>query len=378
METFRILVVNWRDIRHPEAGGSEIHIYNICAEFVKMGHEVSLYSSGFPGAERSEEIKGIRIVRCGGKFSIYWSVYRRYLDERRRYDVVLESINTIPFFMHLYAVQPVVPIIYSINNKWVLIKELGITPVSLIGWLGNSIIPIVYRQAVVVTISNISKEELVAAGFDATRVFVARPGVDSAFERLVGAIPESSRPNLRIVYVGRLKKYKGVETLLEAVAILRRNLPIELLIVGRGDYESQLRRKVAKMGLENNVRFTGFVTEDQKVAILKNSSVFVCCSLDEGGWTIAGLEALRCGVPLVVTESQRDLVQEGVTGFVVPPQPRIVATKIQAVLEGDWKSMSNAACRWSKGYTSKSTAEATLEALESAMKLEMPRQIGKP
>lgn len=371
METFRILVVNWRDIRHPDSGGSEVHIHNICKEFTRMGHEVSLYSSGFPGAERREEVEGIRIVRCGGRFSVYWSVYRQYLKEKRRYDVVLESINTFPFFMRTYAVQPVVALIYSINNRRALMNELGITPVSLVGWLGNYLLPTIYHHGVVVTISDASKEELVAAGFDATRVFVARPGVEPAFEKLVESIPEGTRPNSMVVYVGRLKKYKGIDTLLQAVALLRHDVPVELFIVGRGDYETQLRRQVAEMGLESNVRFTGFLTEAQKVAILKNSSVFACCSLDEGGWTIAGLEALRCGVPLVLTESQRELVQEGVTGFIVPPgSPKILAAKIGAVLEGDWKSMSIAGCRWSKGYTLKNTVVATFEALKLAMELE--------
>jgi glycosyltransferase involved in cell wall biosynthesis len=369
METLRILVANWRDIRHPDAGGSELYIHNICREFISMGHDVSLYSSRFPNAKRSEEIKGIQVVRCGKRFSVYWSVYRQYLDDRGKYDVVLESINTIPFFMRFYAVQPVVPLIYSINNRWVLIKELGITPVSLVGWLGSSLVPTVYRRGAVVTISEASREELVTAGFDASRVFVARPGVGSDFERLVEIIPESTRPNLRIVYVGRLKKYKGIDTLLEVVALLRCNLQIELLIVGKGNYESHLRRKVAEMDLVNTVRFTGFVTEAQKVAILKSSSVFVCCSLDEGGWTIAGLEALRCGVPLVVTDSQRDLVQEGLTGFIVPPQPKILATRIQTILEGDWKSMSIAAYKQSEGYTWRSTAVAILQALKTAMEL---------
>ena len=367
METLRILVVNWRDIRHPDAGGSELYIHNICREFISMGHDVSLYSSRFPGAKRSEEIEGIKVVRCGERFSVYWSVYRQYQNDKGKYDVILESINTIPFFMPIYAEQPVVSIIYSINNGRVLLRELGTTPVSIAGWLVNSIIPALYRRGIVVTISDTSKKELVETNFNAARVFVARPGLGPAFEKLVETTAESSRPNLRIVYVGRLKKYKGIETLLEATACLRRNLPIELLIIGKGDYENRLRRKVAELDLIGNVRFTGFVTEEEKVVILKSSSVFVCCSLDEGGWTIAGLEALRCGVPLVVTGSQRDLVDEGITGFIVPPQHSIVAAKIRATLEGDWKSMSNAACRWSKSYTWKSTAEATLEALKFAI-----------
>ena len=370
-----ILALNWRDIQHPEAGGAEIYVHNICSEFVKMGHQVSLYSSSFPGAKHNETIDGIKITRCGGRFSVYWSVYRQYLKEGAKYDVLFESINTIPFFSRLYAVQPVVPLIYSINNGRALIKELGVSAISLVGLLGNSLIPMFYRKSSVVTISDTSKQELVAEGFDADRVFVAKPSFDIDFENLVKNIPEPTRPNYRIVYLGRLKKYKGLEILLQAVAILRSSLPVELLIIGKGDYELQLRRKVGELGLDDCVQFSGFVTKTEKASLLKCCSVFVCCSIDEGGWTIAGLEAMRCGVPLVVTDSQRDLVQEGVTGFIVPSNPEIVAEKIRMTLDGDWKSMSIASSSLSAGISWKNSAMVTLKGLRSAINFSNPSVI---
>ena len=296
---------------------------------------------------------------------MYWSIYQQYLKEGANYDVVFESINTLPFFTHLYAVQPVVPLIYSINNGRALLKELGITPISILGLLGNSLIPVVYRKSNVVTISDTSKQELVDAGFDAERVFVVKPSFDIDFENFVKTISESTRPNYRIVYLGRLKKYKGIDILLQGIAILRRSLQVELLIIGKGDYEGQLRRKVDELGLNDCVQFSGFVTDKEKAVLLKSSSVFVCCSIDEGGWTIAGLEAMLCGVPLVVTDSQRDLVQEGITGFIIPPQPEIVADRIRMVLEGDWKSMSIASRKLSSGITWNNSAMVALKALNS-------------
>lgn len=367
METLRILIVNWRDIQHPKAGGSELYVQKLGSEFVKIGHEVHLYSSRFPRGKEKVEVEGVKILRCGGKLSVYWAVYRQYIKEKKKYDVVLESINTIPFFMPLYAMQPVVALIYSINNRRVLMKELGITPVSLVAWLSNYTIPSVYGKATVITISESARREIIAVGFDASQVFVANPGVGADFDRLIESVPEPPRPNFRIVYIGRLKKYKGLDVILQAVSILKHELPIELLIVGKGDYKGELCRRVNEMGLTNIVRFTGFVTKAEKVAILKNSSVFVCCSIDEGGWTIAGLEALKCGVPLVLTNSQRDLVQEGVTGFITQPQPEVVADRIRTVLEGNWKSMSTAARESSRRYTWKSAAKVALKALNSAI-----------
>lgn len=360
-------MLNWRDIKHPEAGGAERYVHDLCSELVQLGHEVHIYSSSFPSAKTNEEIDQIKITRCGGRFSVYWFVYLQYLKNKTKYDVVLESINTIPFFVSFYAAQPVVPIIYSINNWRALLQELGITPISIVGWLCNSVIPLIYRRTTTLTISATSKKELIAAGLDANLVFVAKPSVGPEFERFVKIIPEFERPNYRIIYLGRLKKYKGIDILLQATAILSRCMPIKLLIVGTGDYEEHLRRKVRELGLSHCIQFTGFVGEVEKVQLLKSSSVFVCCSIDEGGWTIAGLEAMRCGVPLVVTDSQKDLVQEGVSGFITSSQPAIIADKIRAVLTGDWKHMSIASFDLSTQITRRNSAIATLRALNSAI-----------
>ena len=327
----KILVINWRDIKNPHAGGAELYLQSLCCEFVQLGHEVYFYTSGFSGAIDREEINGVKITRVGGKFSVYLTIYLLYLKQRENFDVILESINTIPFLVGLYAKQPVIPIIYSINNSRALLRELGVTPISLVGLLFNSVISRIYRKKTTITISNTSKEELSRAGFIRDNVFVVKPSIGCEFEQLSQIPSKSKKPLHRIIYVGRLKKYKGIEIIIRAVAILKKDVPVELLIVGKGDYEAELRRIVVESGLTSNVHFTGFVSEAQKVLLLRSSSVFACCSIDEGGWTIAGLEAMRCGLPLVVTESQKDLVIDGITGFVASYDPKVVAEKIRDV-----------------------------------------------
>ena len=362
--------MNWRDIRNPEAGGSEIYVHSLCKELVRMGHEVSLCSAAFPGASSHEEIDGVKVSRHGNSNSVYWSFFRKYLTQRPRehHDVVLESINTIPFFTPLYVSEPVVALIYSIYNRRVLVREMGVTPVVAACWAASTVIPVVYKKATTITISESSRKELISFGFKPSKVYVAHPAVDNSFGVLEKATPKTQRPNTTIIYVGRLKKYKGIETILQALSILAASRPIELLIVGKGDYESQLRQRVRDMHLNDFVRFCGFLPEDKKVAALMRSSVFVCCSIDEGGWTIAGLEALRCGVPLVVTQSQSDLVVDGVTGFVArDDRAELVADKIAAALDGDWLRMSGSARYWSAKYTWEHAARTTLEALKSAM-----------
>jgi glycosyltransferase involved in cell wall biosynthesis len=230
----------------------------------------------------------------------------------------------------------------------------------------------IYRGSTVITISDSSRDELSAAGFNPLKVFVANPSLSYEVEKLAEQVLCNERKKNRIIYVGRLKKYKGIDVLIQAVNILRNTLPVELLIVGRGDYEYALREIVRSLGLENTVKFTGFLDEAEKIQQLKSASVFACCSIDEGGWTIAGLEAMRCGLPLVVTYSQKDLVNEGITGHITldSASPDVIAEKIRDLIEGNWQEMSLKSREFSLTITAEESAKKALSALYSARTIE--------
>ena len=100
----RILAVNWRDIRDPMAGGAEIHLHEILKRAVAAGHEVDLAACSYPGAEPREEIDGVRVHRRGHWLVANWvlpHLVRRLLRERR-YDLIVDDINKIPFYTPLY------------------------------------------------------------------------------------------------------------------------------------------------------------------------------------------------------------------------------------------------------------------------------------
>jgi glycosyltransferase involved in cell wall biosynthesis len=228
----------------------------------------------------------------------------------------------------------------------------------------------IYRRNIVITISDTSRKELSCAGFNLSKIFVAKPAPSAEFEKSVNQNFPTKRKTNQVIYVGRLKKYKGIDVLIRAIGLLRQTLPVELLIVGKGDYENQLHDLVHLQGLDDIVKFSGFLDEGEKVLQLKTSSVFACCSIDEGGWTIAGLEAMRCGLPLVVTESQKDLVTEGLTGFIAlnSASPAVIAEKIRQVLIGNWDEMSEQSLNFSLAVNSKESAKNALFALSLARK----------
>lgn len=72
MESFRILVFNWRCWVNPAMGGAEVFTREVLKRWVGWGHEVTLFTSGFPNCRREEVLDGVRVVRAGGKYSVYW------------------------------------------------------------------------------------------------------------------------------------------------------------------------------------------------------------------------------------------------------------------------------------------------------------------
>jgi glycosyltransferase involved in cell wall biosynthesis len=104
--------------------------------------------------------------------------------------------------------------------------------------------------------------------------------------------PKEKEPTL--IYVGRLKKYKRVEMLIEASTILKNEFPgLKVWIVGSGDMEPELKKNSKEW-----IHFFGFVDEKKKWELLERAWIFVMPSVKEGfGLTVAEAEA--CGLPAV-------------------------------------------------------------------------------
>jgi Glycosyltransferase Family 4 len=72
----RILVMNERDLRHPQAGGAEVHCFEIFRRLAAAGDHVTVLASGFPRGAREEDVDGIHVVRLGNRFTYYALVAR--------------------------------------------------------------------------------------------------------------------------------------------------------------------------------------------------------------------------------------------------------------------------------------------------------------
>src|SRR5205085_1272425 len=103
------VILNWRDILHPRAGGAEKVTHEIARHWVQWGHRVTLFCAAFPGAAYQETVDGVCVVRRGRQQTVHWDAYWHYrAGFQGRCDVIVDEVNTVPFFAPLYAREPVI------------------------------------------------------------------------------------------------------------------------------------------------------------------------------------------------------------------------------------------------------------------------------
>ena len=315
----RILVVNWQDRENPQAGGAEAHLHEIFGRLAARGHEVTLLASGWRDAPPRAELDGIAVHRTGGRYTFSLAA-PRYFARRLRstpWDVVVEDLNKVPLFTPLWTGGvPVALVVHHLFGATAF-REASF-PVAAATWLLERPIPRVFANVPVVAVSRSTRDDLSRRGMDPTRIEVVHIGMD--LDALVPSADGERFPEPTAVYLGRLKRYKGVDLVLRAVARLRRSgVPVRLLVGGKGDHEAALKDLAAQLELGEAVRFLGFVTEAEKRELFQRSWVHVLASPKEG-WGISNLEAAACGTPTVASDSPglRDSVVDGTTGFLVP------------------------------------------------------------
>jgi glycosyltransferase involved in cell wall biosynthesis len=311
----KILIINWRDIRNPEAGGAEIYFHEIFKRLAAKGHECTVLAHGFKGGETETVIDGMRVVRIGNKFLFNYSVISFLLKNQKEYDLVIEDINKIPFFTPLYVKRPRIHMVMHFFGKTIF-KE-AFFPLALYVLLMEKLIPFVYKNEQFVAISNSTADEIRSFGVPTEKIKIVEPGIDTSFYNKVGL---KADPPV-ISYVGRLMKYKNVQFVIRALAQLRKNVPGLILEVGgSGDYIDELKRISVESGVGENVKFLGQITNEQKRELLSRSALFVNPSAKEG-WGINNIEANLCETVSLSSDvpGLRDSVQNNVTGLLYNP-----------------------------------------------------------
>jgi glycosyltransferase involved in cell wall biosynthesis len=341
-----VLFLNWRDLSHPEGGGSERYVHRIAEGLAAAGLRVTLLCAAHDRAPAEEMVRGVRVVRRGGRLGVYPRALAYVLGSRPR--MVVDVQNGVPFCSPLVTRAPVTVLVHHVHREqWpIVFGRLG----GKVGWWLESVLaPRVYRRSRYVTVSQATRAELAGLGVAAERVTVVPNGVEPVLDV---PTPRSATP--RLVVVGRLVPHKQVEHAVQVLARLRDGWPgIRLAVVGEGWWEDRLRAEAERLGVADLVEFTGYLDEPAKHAQLASAWVHLCPSVKEG-WGLVVTEAGGHRVPTVGYRSAgglRESVVDGVTGVLVDDLDQMTAAVDRLLADEELRrSMGAAAARHAAGY----------------------------
>ena len=361
-DNVRILIVNWRDLENPEAGGAEVFTHEVAKQWVAQGNEVTLLASGFRGAASTAELDGVRIQRRGRlRTGSYHALVQRELVRLRDFDVVVESVNTLAFLTPLWRrrLPPTVTLVHQLAvDVW---DEEFSKPLASLGRRLERVLLRPYRDAPVVAVSSSTRDDLLRLGL--TDVTVVPPGRDEPPD-LYGLERE---PEPTFLFVGRLAANKRAEHAVEAFRIIKDELPsARLWLVGSGPLEDELART-----LPQGAALLGRLPREELYARMASAHCLLVPSVREG-WGMVVVEANSVGTPAVGYDvgGIRDSIRDGRTGLLATAGDPL-ALAIQAISlvtdETRYEAMRSAAIDWAQGFSWERTADGLMRlALGSA------------
>lgn len=325
----------------PQVGGSELAIKNITDRLPGIWFDL-ITSRPFKNLPEHEKIANVNVYRVGKLFSrlsfllpknflpvaIFFKACR-LIRKHGTYDVIhaYQASQAAGGGWLLKWIYPRIPLVITVQEGKVLSRQ---------SWLIKFFRHLVFKKADRVTaISNYLAEYVKTQNYKIP-ISIIPNGVNleqfpvSSFQFTVKDKKENT-----IITVSRLVEKNGIKDLIEAMAIVVKEIPYaKLKIIGSGPLEKDLKFQVKSLNLENNVEFFGEISNKSLPEYLYSADVFVRPSLSEGLGT-AFLEAMAAGLPVIGTPvgGIPDFLKNGETGlFCKVNDPEDLADKIVKIL----------------------------------------------
>ena len=347
-----ILWLSWRDIKNPAAGGAEKVAIETAKRFTRDGSNITIFSSRYKKSKNKDRIFGVNIVRKGNRLTCRIHALFYYLNNKEKIDLVVDEINTLPFFAFLYAGPKTRVVIHQLAKEYWW-SEIFF-PLNFVGYILEPLYLKTYRHIPTIACSDSTKKDLLKLGFKNISLYHHGLSV-----KPLSKVPP--RNTQEILYIGRLTKPKGPQDAIEAFFKIHQKMPnSKFKIVGRGKpkFVQFLKSKIKKYGLESFVEILGFVTEKEKINLLKKSNIALFPSIREG-WNITVIEANSFGcIPIGYNvHGLKDSIINHKTGLLTKPNPHNLASAAVKILSDHKKSklLSTNGLLWAKQFNWENT-----------------------
>lgn len=324
-------------------GGAEKRVYEIAKRLSQRGHEVHWYGIGWWWPEKGQKdiiMDGIHLHGvCGpmelyndGKRSIKEAIYfaLKLFPKLMKEDFDIVDCQNFPYFSCFIAKQHSLcgrsTLVITLLEVWGDYWYQYMGPMGFFGKLVEILTLKLSNR--IISISSKTNRDLQNIR-NVKDAVVIPPGIN--FNEITEL--KSRDKKWHIIYAGRLIKEKRIDLLIKSLACVRKNMPdVKCLIVGEGPEERQLKNLSKELGLDENIKFKGFLDNfPDLISCMKSSQVFVLPSEREGFGMVV-IEANASGLPVVVVESPHnaalDLVIPGTNGFVSEAREDDLANKI--------------------------------------------------
>ncbi len=309
----RLLITNWRYVGHPRSGGAEYWTQVIGEGLVQRGHQVTVFTAHAKNQKSIETLNGVNVIRRGGMLSVYWHARRFLRRSQEKFDVVLDEVNTRPFFAHKYFEGESIAMFHQIADEvWDFEAPF---PLNIIGrrileplWIKS------FRGERVLALSDSTAESL--SRFGVTDSVVIEPGISK--------LPSAGGARLNsptVCILGRLVESKRPLDAIFAFQKLQQNYPdARCFVIGDGP----LRTKIEGLGLQS-VTITGKISDVERNQLVSSSHVLLATSVREG-WGMNVTEAAELGTLTIGYDvpGLRDSIS-ATNGILVSPSPSELA-----------------------------------------------------
>lgn len=332
----------------PHLGGQENVVQDLATTLASRGHTVYVLTSTLGGGRPGlTEERGVKVIRLAAWQFGHAAIMPAFLAKLMQ----IADKNTI---VHLHigqAFTPEMTLLASRVQRFAYVAQLHIDfqpsgPASfLLPAYKRLILGPVLRQASAVVVLNAQAEALVRDTYHRQKgIRIMSNGLDEAYFTIRRQEHHKVPSPLRLLTVGRLTEQKNIESLLQAIALTKRALHLD--VVGDGDQRNQLTLLAQSLGIGKQVTFHGRHSRKDVLTFYENSDALVMPSLYEAQPLVL-LEAMAARIPILgtnvtgVAEHIKDI------GICVEPTPQGLAEGLER-LSAEYGRMSTAVRRGSK------------------------------
>ena len=326
MNNLRILLVTWRDLENPKAGGSEVWATRVAEDLAQRGHDITYFSAQHQNAER-RDINGVKYENGGGRFSTYRKARNFYCRNCANFDVILEVVNTRPYFSFKWGSTPSVAMFHQLA-----VEVWGFESPPIIGLIGRYILEPSwvkkYRKQYVLALSESTSESLYSFGVKAHVV----DGPGNAVCTIMKS-EKTDKPTL--VVVARLTPSKRIDHAIDAFLLAKVTISdLEMIVIGGGVSMKPLTKKYSDV-IGKGLTFLGRVTNEERDATIAKAHLLLATSVREG-WGLNVSEAALLGTPSIGYDvyGLRDSIPRS-GGMLVESHPAALASAIIRYFKGE-------------------------------------------